>query len=190
MATKSACVTTPSIPVFQSRHQLRINLTTAPLPFIYATYKAVSAVQETCWEDCDVNRPGAVQQLEDLGAIFRRLKESNIKIAVYSPVPRRSALKTLRHLNLAAAVDTVACTDDPGVARRTDWRQIHRCRMGFEITETRVISFIDVLNRYHYLLASPFSFPVGHTAIYIYAPPQGPVLRCDMRFTTREPHLF
>jgi len=97
--------------------------------YLYNLQNSVSPVQETCWEDCDVNRPGAVQQLEDLGDIFRRLKESNIKIAVYSPVPRRSALKTLRHLNLAATVDTVACTDEPGVARRISWHKIHRYRV-------------------------------------------------------------
>ena len=83
-------------------------------------------IQETCWEDCDVNRSGAVQQLVDLSDIFRRLKQSNIKIAVCSSAPRHSAFKTLQQLNLASAIDKLVSTDDTDHAHSSRWRMIHR----------------------------------------------------------------
>jgi len=63
-------------------------------------------------QDCNTSSPETLKQIHDLAALFKELKQHNVKVAICTADSRKGTIAALRSLGLEQYVDLVVCGDD------------------------------------------------------------------------------
>lgn len=63
-------------------------------------------------EDCNTSSPETLKQIHDLQALFKELKEHNVKVAICTADSRKGTLTALKALGLEEYIDLIVCGDD------------------------------------------------------------------------------
>jgi phosphoglycolate phosphatase len=75
---------------------------------------AAQKIVRSSVQDCNTSSSNTLKQIHDLQALFKQLKEHDIKIAICTADSRVGTITALRSLGLEEYVDLVVCGDDSG----------------------------------------------------------------------------
>ena len=96
-------------------------------------------VLEKTWKDTPENMQ--IKVTGNLGDLFSRLKEKNIKIAICTSDSREGTVEFLERLNLSQLVDIVVCGDDKvSVSKPDPHNAIHICKeLNIDLSEAIMV---------------------------------------------------
>ncbi|KAF7630815.1 hypothetical protein Mgra_00008915 [Meloidogyne graminicola] len=91
--------------------------------------------------DCNTSCPKTLKQIHDLRALFSKLKELGLKIAICTADSRAGTENSLRSLSLESFVDFVMCGDDIGSKPKPNpHNALHICReLGIDPKEALMV---------------------------------------------------